>query len=153
MSTLKKTATGTVLGGALLVAGGMGLAAAAPEVPEAQTAGDGSVNVAVTAADGERIGVLQDVSVANAFTLANSVCPISGITQASLSDLDVNGTAVTQTCGGLGGLTFTFGQNGPGASELAPGQNQSPEAPAPITTAPITTAPITNPVAPVQQGG
>lgn len=117
MNTAQKMAAGTVLGGAMLVAGGLSLAHAAPTVPEAQTAGDAKVNVTLTAGDGDRIGILQDVSIANAVSLVSAVCPISGITEANLNDLDVSGTAVTQTCGGMGGLSFTFSQNGPGNSD------------------------------------
>ncbi len=150
---LNKTAAGTVLGGALLVAGGMNLAHAAPNVLEAQNIGDGKVSITVTAAGGERIGVLQDVSVTNAVTLVNSVCPISGVTEAALNNLDVSGTAITQTCGGMGGLSFTFSQNGPagpdgnegrdngnrGASQNAPGNTKQPvEGQPPSATPPST---------------
>ena len=144
MNNLKKTAAGTALGGALLVAGGLGLAHAAPSLPEAQPIGDGKINVSVTAADGQQIGVLQDVTLANAVTLVNSVCPISGITEVNLSGLDVNGTAVTQTCGAMGGLSFTFSQNGQletgvpggtrGNSQYAPGQNRNTETTPPSAT-------------------
>lgn len=131
MNTLKKTAAGSVLGGALMVTAGLGLqglAHAAPAVPDAQPIGDGKVNVTVTAANGQQIGVLQDVTLANGLTLVNAVCPVSGITEANLNDLDLNGTAITQTCGGMGGLSFTFSQNGPagpGASQSAPGHNRT----------------------------
>lgn len=156
LNTAKKMAAGTMLGGAMLVAGGLSLAHAAPTVPEAQTAGDGKVSVTLTAATGDRIGILQDVSIGNAFSLVNAVCPVSGITEANLNDLDVSGTAVTQTCGGMGGLTYTFSQNGPGngddagngngngnanrgASQNAPGQTKAPvEGQPPSATPPST---------------
>ena len=48
MNTMKKTAAGAVLGGALLAAGGLGLAHAAP--PAQSVVSDGNVNVTVTAA-------------------------------------------------------------------------------------------------------
>lgn len=157
MSTLKKTAAGTVLGGAMLVAGGLNLAHAAPPAPEAQTIGDGKINVVLTAANGEQIGTLQDVSIANAVTLVNSICPISGITDVTLGALDANGTAVTQTCGGMGGLSFTFDQNGPvnapgqngnrGNSQYAPGQNRNTE------TTPPSATPSTPPGQMGQQNG
>ena len=151
-STFTKTAVGTVLGGAMLVAGGLGVAHAAPPAPEAQTVADGKVSVSVTSPTGERIGILQDVSVANAFTLVNSMCPISGITEANLTDLDANGTAMTQTCGAMGGLSFTFSQNGApegtpgdnanqGQSEYAPGQNKAPGEPATPPASPPAGAP------------
>lgn len=126
MITLKKTAAGTVLGGALLVGGGLGLAHAAPPAPQAQTEGDGLVSVTVTAGN-QRIGVIEDVSVANAVTLAGTVCPMAGIDSTALTDLDVSGTAVTNPCTSMAGLSFSFAQNtqagqGRGA-ETAPGQN------------------------------
>lgn len=149
MSTLKKTAAGTVLGGAMLVAGGLSLAHAAPPAPQATTSADGKVSVTLTSATGEKIGVLENVSLANAVTLVNSMCPISGITEANLNDLDVNGTAITQTCGAMGGLSFTFAQNtqpgaegangNRGASQNAPGQTKQPvEGQPPSATPPST---------------
>lgn len=129
-STVKKTAAGTALGGAMLVAGGLSLAHAAPPAPQAGVAADGKVSVTVTSPTGERIGILQDVSLANAATLVTSMCPISGITEANLTDLDVNGTAVTQVCTAMGGLSFTFGQNG--VSEGPPGQPATPPTTAPM---------------------
>jgi hypothetical protein len=59
MNTMKKTAAGAVLGGALLAAGGLGLAHAAP--PAQSVVSDGNVNVTVTAG-GQQVGVIRDVS-------------------------------------------------------------------------------------------
>jgi hypothetical protein len=127
MNTMKKTAAGAVLGGALLAAGGLGLAHAAPPAPAAQSVvDDGKINVTVTA-DGHEIGVIQDVSLENAQSLVNSACANAGITAEAFRALDTNGTPVPGTCaqaGVDGGLTFTFAQNQPGNSELAPGQNK-----------------------------
>lgn len=141
MNTLKKTAAGTLLGGALLA--GAGLAHAAPPAPQAQAAGDGQVDVAVATATGQ-VGIIPNVKVANALNLVNSVCPVSGITEANLNDLDLNGTAITQTCAAVGGLSFTFTQNGTaeagnqGRSDLAPGQNKTPVEGQPPSATPTT---------------
>ncbi|WP_313674760.1 hypothetical protein [Mycolicibacterium sp.] len=151
MNTLKKTAAGTLFGGALLVGGGLGLAHAAPPAPEAQIAGDGLVDITVTA-NGQQIGVIQDVTLANAVGLAASSCPMSMIDLPALTNLDVNGTPLTNPCNGMMGLSFSFsqntqggvsegvpGQNGNlGASESAPGQNRDAEAVPPSATAPST---------------
>lgn len=145
MNTLKKTAAGTLFGGALLIGGGLGLAHAAPPVPEAQAVGDGQVDVAVSTNAGQ-VGIIPNVKVANAVNLINSVCPVSGITEANLNDLDANGTAITQTCAAMGGLSFTFTQNGAGEaqsgyqgrSELAPGQNKNPAEGQPPSATPTT---------------
>ena len=55
MNTMKKTAAGAVLGGALLAAGGLGFAHAAP--PAQSVVSDGNVNVTVTAG-GQQVGVI-----------------------------------------------------------------------------------------------
>jgi hypothetical protein len=123
-----------VLGGSLLAAAGFGLAQAQP--PAQSVVGDGSVNVTVTAG-GQQIGVLQNVSLANAQALATAACPSVGVTADALKALDANGTAVPGTCGADGGVTFTFGQNGPGNSGNAPGQNLGSTTPS--TTATTTT--------------
>jgi hypothetical protein len=136
MQNLVKLASASaILGGALLAAGGLGLAHAAP--PAQSVVNDGKVNVSVTAG-GQQVGVLQDVSLASAHALATSACPDSAITAEAIQALDVNGTAVPGTCAGAdGGPTFTFAQNSPGQSENAPGQS-------PVTTPPSsTTAPTT----------
>ena len=77
MNTMKKTAAGAVLAGALLAAGGLGLAHAAP--PAQSVVSDGNVNVTVTAG-GQQVGVIRDVSLASAQALAASACPTAGIT-------------------------------------------------------------------------
>ena len=134
---VKLASASAVLGGALLAAGGLGLAHAAP--PAQSVVNDGKVNVTVTA-NGQQIGVLQDVSLASAEALAASACPSAGITAEAIQALDVNGTPVPGTCAGVdGGLTFTFAQNGPGNSENAPGQNRTTPS-SPTTTTPTTTA-------------
>jgi hypothetical protein len=135
MSTMKKTAAGAVLGGALLAAGGFGLAHAAPPAQPAQSVvGDGKVNVTVTAG-GQEIGVIQDVSLANAESLAASACGNAGITADALRALDVDGTPVTNTCAGVdGGVSYTFVQNGPGNSENAPGHNRTTSSSSTTTT-------------------
>ncbi len=152
MNTLKKTAAGTVLGGALLVGGGLGLAHAAPSAPQAVT-GDGSVDVAVTAG-GQQIGTIANVSLSNAVALAASVCPTAGIDLPALTNLDNTGTPLAQPCNGMMGLSFSFAQNasaGQGAegqgnegqgdnnanggqSTYAPGQNKAPGATPPSAT-------------------
>jgi hypothetical protein len=139
---VKNAAAGAVLGGSLVAAAGLGLAHAAP--PAQSVVNDGKVNVTVTAG-GQQIGVLQDVSLVSAETLAASACPAADITAQALQALDVDGTPVPGTCAGVdGGLSFTFAQNGPGNSENAPGQNSSsttPPTPSSSTTAaPTTTA-------------
>jgi hypothetical protein len=127
MNTMKKTAAGAVLGGALLAAGGLGLAHAAPPSspsPAQSVVGDGKVNVTVTA-DGQEVGVIRDVSLTSAEALATSACANAEVTADALKALDTNGTPVPGTCAGAsGGLTFTFAQNEPGNSEGAPGQNK-----------------------------
>ena len=137
MNTMKKTAAGAVLGGALLAAGGLGFAHAAP--PAQSVVSDGNVNVTVTAG-GQQVGVIQDVSLASAQALAASACPTAGITPEALQALDVNGTQVPGTCAGLGsGLTFTFAQNGL-AAENAPAEGSVATTPASPSTAAPTTA-------------
>ncbi len=127
MNTMKKTAAGAVLGGALLAAGGLGLAHAAPPVQPAQSVvNDGNVNVTVSA-NNQEIGVLQNVSLDKAEALVNATCPTAGITRAALDALDTNGTEVPGACTSPaigGGVTYTFAQNAPVSSENAPGQNK-----------------------------
>jgi hypothetical protein len=134
---VKKTTAAAVFGGALLAAGGLGLAHAAP--PAQSVVGDGKVNVTVTA-DGQQVGILQDVSLASAEALVASACPNAGITTEALQALDADGTPVPGTCAGaVGGPTFTFTQNGPGNSENAPGQNRSSSTSTSSTTTTTTT--------------
>ncbi|WP_101948431.1 hypothetical protein [Mycobacterium sp. 3519A] len=133
---VKLASAGAVLGGALLAAGGLGLAHAAP--PAESVVNDAKINVTVTA-DGQQVGTLQDVSLASAEALAASACPSAGITTQALQALDVSGTPVPGSCAAAeGGLTFTFAQNSPGQSENAPGQNEL-EPSSPTTAAPTTT--------------
>src|SRR4051812_42248645 len=122
---VKLASASAVFGGAILAAGGFGLANAAP--PAQSVVNDGKVNVTVTAG-GQQVGVLQDVSLASAEALAASACPNAGIAAEALQALDVDGTPVPGTCAGVeGGVTFTFAQNSPGQSENAPAQT-------PVTT-------------------
>ena len=136
MNTMK-TAAGAVLGGALLAAGGFGLAHAAPPA-QPSVLNDGKVNVTVTV-NGQEIGVIRDVTLTNAESLATSACGNAGITADALKALDANGTPVPGTCAGVdGGPTFTFAQNGL-AAENAPGEDSVPTTPpSPSTAAPTT---------------
>jgi hypothetical protein len=136
---VKRASAGAILGGAVLAAGGFGLAQAAP--PAQSVVNDGKVNVTVTAG-GQQVGVLQDVSLASAQALAASACPNAGITADALQALDIDATPVPGTCAGVdGGLSFTFAQNGAGNSENAPGQSPASTTPTtPTTTTPTTTA-------------
>jgi hypothetical protein len=139
MNTMKKTAAGAVLGGALLAAGGLGLAHAAP--PAESVVNDGKVNVTVTAG-GQQVGVIQDVSLTSAQALATSACGTAGINTEALQALDVNDTPLPNACASADGMAFTFAQNSLGQSETVPGLNR-PETPAPApatTTAAPTTA-------------
>jgi hypothetical protein len=118
LNTLKKTAAGTLFGGALLVGGGLGLAHAAPPAPEAQIAGDGLVDITVTA-NGQQIGVIQDVTLANAVGLAASSCPMSMIDLPALTNLDVNGTPQTPSNVRGAGLYTPAGPADPNAEGFA----------------------------------
>lgn len=143
MNTMKKTAAGVVLGGSLLAAGGLSLAHAAP--PESQSfVGDGKVNATLTV-DGQEIGVIQDISVASAASLATAVCPEANLAPV-LPQLDANQIQTVPACvSATGGLSYTFAQNtlqngpqnGPGAAEVAPGQNRN------TATTPPSAAPTT----------
>ena len=137
---VKRASAGAVVGGALLAAGGFGLAHAAPPAGSESVVNDGNVNVTVTAG-GQEVGVLQNVSLTGAQALATSACANAGITAAALQALDVSGTPLPNTCAGVDGVTFTFAQNSPGPSENAPGQNPMSTTPSgPTTVAPTTTA-------------
>jgi hypothetical protein len=127
MNTLTKTAAGAVLGGSLLVAGGLSLANAAPDAPpqpQAQSVvGDGKVDVALSV-NGQQLGILQDVSLTNAESLATAVCPSDDLAS-RLGDLDNNQVQTLPVCAGTtAGLSYTFTQNGPGNSAVAPGQTR-----------------------------
>ena len=134
MNTMKKTAAGAVLGGSLLVAGGLGLAHAAP--PQARSVvGDTKVNVTLSV-DGQQLGTIQDVSLTSAQALATAVCPGDDLS-ARLPELDTNQVQTLPACASAtGGLSYTFTQNSPGNSETAPGQSR----PGTPTTAPSTTS-------------
>ena len=134
---VKLASASAVFGGAILAAGGFGLANAAP--PAQSVVNDGKVNVTVTAS-GQQVGVLQDVTLASAQALAAAACPGAEITAEAIQALDVNGTAVPGTCASEGGLTFTFAQNGPGQSENAPAQSPAttPSSSSSSTAAPTT---------------
>jgi len=136
MNTMKKAAAGAVLGGAVLVAGGFGLAHAAP--PEAQSVvGDGKLNITLNV-DGQRLGVIQDVSLASAQSLATAVCPVDNLSP-RLADLDTNLIQALPACNSVtGGLSYTFTQNG-GAAEVAPAQSPTPMSPTPSAAATPTT--------------
>lgn len=147
-STFTKTAVGTVLGGAMLVAGGLGLANATPEVPQAVT-GDGMLDVTLSL-NGQEIGVMQDVSLATAASLAAATCPTAGIDLGALTRFDDGVGELPGVCTSMvGGLTFTFSQDAtvvppaaaPGQSEYAPGQNKEPGQPATPPTTPPAGAP------------
>lgn len=125
MNTFTKTAAGAVLGGSLLVAGGFGLANAAPEAPpqpQAQSVvGDGKLNVELSV-NGQQLGIIQDVSLTNAESLATAVCPGDNLA-ARLGELDTNQVQTLPVCASAtAGLSYTFTQNGPGNSEMAEGQ-------------------------------
>src|SRR5262249_17432287 len=99
---VKLASAGAVVGGALLAAGGLGLAHAAP--PAQSVGNDGKVNIPVVAG-GQQVGTLQDVSLTSAEALAVSACPNAGITAEAIRALDVDGTPVPGTCAGAeGGL-------------------------------------------------
>ena len=121
---VKLASASAVFGGALLAAGGFGLANAAP--PAQSVVNDGKVNVTVTAG-GQQVGVLQDVSLNSAEALATSACASADITASALQALDVSDTPIPGTCASGDGLSFTFAQNSPGQSENAPAQS-------PVTT-------------------
>ena len=151
MNTLTKTAAGAVLGGSLLVAGGFGLASAAPEappMPEPQAPQSaGQLNVGLTV-NGEQVGTIQNVSVGTAQTLATSVCPGDDLS-AKLPALASNEISTVPVCaGGATGVSYTFTQAGPGNSDVAPAQSphSSPGVGATATTtAPAAPAPAEMP--------
>jgi hypothetical protein len=121
---VKLASASAVFGGALLAAGGFGLANAAP--PAQAVVNDGKINVTVTA-DGQQVGVLQDVSLKSAEALATSACASADITPEAFQALDVSDTPISGACASADGLSFTFAQNSPGQPENAPAQS-------PVTT-------------------
>ena len=130
MNTMTKMAAGAVLGGSLLVAGGFGLANAAPEAPAvpqpqpqapAPVAGE-TLNVGLTV-NGEQVGTIQNVSLNAAQTLASSVCPSDDLSS-KLPQLATNQIETVPVCAGsTAGVSYTFTTSGPGNSEIAPAQS------------------------------
>jgi hypothetical protein len=127
MNTFTKTAAGAVLGGSLLVAGGFGLASAAPEAPAPEpqapqpVAGE-SLNVGLTV-NGQQLGTIQNVSLTNAQTLATSVCPSDDLSS-KLPQLANDQLETLPACSSTTtGVSYTFTQAGPGGSEMAPAQS------------------------------
>jgi hypothetical protein len=126
MNTVTKTAAAAALGGSLLVMGSFGLANAAPGAPpqpQAQSVvGDGKVNVALSV-NGQQLGIIQDVSLTNAESLATAVCPSDDLST-KLPQLDNNEIQSVPVCASsTGALSYTFTQNGPGNSDIAPAQS------------------------------
>ena len=122
MNTMKKTAAGAVLGGALLAAGGFGLAHAAPEA-------------APVVNDGKVFDVLHGVTLGKAQSLTASACANSGINTEALKALDTDGTPVPGTCASLDGrLWFAFAQNTPDSSGQSGTTSSSSTSTTPTTT-------------------
>ena len=126
MNTMTKMAAGAVLGGSLLVAGGFGLANAAPEapgMPEApQPAAGELLNVGLTV-NGEQVGTIQNVSLNTAQTLASGVCPSDDLSS-KLPQLATNQIDTVPVCASPAtGVSYTFTTSGPGNSEIAPAQS------------------------------
>lgn len=128
MNTMTKMAAGAVLGGSMLVAGGFGLANAAPDAPAvpqpqapAPVTGE-SLNVGLTV-DGQQVGTIQNVSLNTAQTLAASVCPSDDLSS-KLPQLATNQIDTVPVCAsGTTGVSYTFTTSGPGNSEFAPAQS------------------------------
>ncbi|NTY58143.1 hypothetical protein [Mycolicibacterium sphagni] len=128
MNTMTKMAAGAVLGGSMLVAGGFGLANAAPDAPAvpqpqapAPVTGE-SLNVGLTV-DGQQVGTIQNVSLNTAQTLASSVCPSDDLSS-KLPQLATNQIDTVPVCAsGTTGVSYTFTTSGPGNSEIAPAQS------------------------------
>ena len=105
-NTLKKAAAGTIMGGALLVTAGAGMATAEPLNLQ-----DGLVNVAV----GD-VAILNDVNVGVAAQVVATICNIP-VTAAVLGEVDQSGTAFTPECTTPGGdVTVTQNAGTPGQS-------------------------------------
>jgi hypothetical protein len=131
MNTMTKMAAGAVLGGSMLVAGGFGLASAAPEAPapvvpqpEApQPAAGELLNVGLTV-DGQQVGIIPNVSVSTAQTLATSVCPSDDLSS-KLPQLATKQIETVPVCAGTtSGVSYTFTTSGPGNSTtIAPAQS------------------------------
>jgi hypothetical protein len=128
MNTMTKMAAGAVLGGSLLVAGGFGLANAAPEapgMPEApQPAAGELLNVGLTV-NGEQVGTIQNVSLNTAQTLATSVCPSDDLSS-KLPQLATNQIQTVPVCASsTAGVSYTFTTNASGSSIIAPAESSS----------------------------
>jgi hypothetical protein len=129
MNTMTKMAAGAVLGGSMLVAGGFGLANAAPEVPvvpqpEApQPATGEQLNVGLTV-NGQQVGTIQNVSLNSAQTLATSVCPSDDLST-KLPQLATNEIQTVPACTGTSGVSYTFTTDASGSSSIAPAQSSS----------------------------
>lgn len=125
MNTMTKMAAGAVLGGSMLVAGGFGLANAAPEAPQPeapQPMAGNSLNVGLTV-NGQQVGTIQNVSLTNAQTLATSVCPNDDLS-AKLPQLANNEIQTVPVCASsTTGVSYTFTTSGPGNSDIAPAQS------------------------------
>ena len=128
MNTMTKMAAGAVLGGSMLVAGGFGLANAAPEAPvvpqpEApQPVAGESLNVGLTV-NGLQVGTIQNVSLNSAQTLATSVCPTDDLSS-KLPQLASDEIKTVPVCASSAtGVSYTFTQSGPGNSDLVPAQS------------------------------
>jgi hypothetical protein len=129
MNTMTKMAAGAVLGGSMLVAGGFGLANAAPEAPapvvpqpEApQPATGEQLNVGLTV-NGQQVGTIQNVSLNSAQTLASSVCPSDDLSS-KLPQLATNEIQTVPECSGASGVSYTFTTNASGGSTIAPAQS------------------------------
>ena len=126
MNMFTKTAAGAVLGGSMLVAGGFGLANAAPEAPmqpqAPQPVAGESLNVGLTV-NGQQLGTIQNVSLTNAQTLATSVCPGDDLSSKLPQLANDQITSVPACVGTTTGVSYTFTQAGPGNSEMAPAQS------------------------------
>ena len=84
--------------------------------------GDSQINVGLTV-NGQQLGTIQNVSLTNAETLASSVCPSDDLSS-KLPELDTNQVQTVPVCASsTAGLSYTFTQNGPGNSEIAPAQS------------------------------
>jgi len=126
MNTMTKMAAGAVLGGSMLVAGGFGLANAAPEAPVApqapQPVAGEQLNVGLTV-NGQQLGTIENVSVSSAQTLATSVCPSDDLSS-KLPQLATNEISTVPVCASTTtGVSYTFTQSGSTSSDIAPAQS------------------------------
>ena len=143
--SMKKAAAGAVFGGALLAAGGFGLAHAAPPSSPSPSGGSGKVNVTVTA-NGQQVGVLQGVPLASAEALAAAACPNAGINVQALQALDTNNAPVPGNCTGAdNALSFAFAQSGPGQNPTSTPTSTTPTSSSGAKTTTTTTTTTTTP--------